>query len=104
MHDDKMYTFFNTIKKKSTDFDESRYFFPENGDNDNHLTHLTNHDEAILTIHGKILTNLTLMVAGNDRLTTDGKGILPSYLPFIITDFVVWDLLTVKGRVVTFSC
>ena len=49
-HDDKMYTFFQTIKK-SAEFDESRYLFSKNNSNDNYLRHVTNHLKDILTNH-----------------------------------------------------
>ena len=60
------YTFFYTIKKNQLNL-TIHAIFSKNNYNDNYLRHLTN--------HGKVLTNnLTLTVAENDRLMTDGKG------------------------------
>ena len=45
-----------------------------------------NHNKDILKKHGKILTNLTLMITENDCLMPDVKG--KNYYPHMSNDFI----------------
>lgn len=59
--------------KKSSDFDDSRYFFPKLTVTAYYFIAPTNHDKDVRTNHEKIVTNMKLTVTGNDRLTPDSK-------------------------------